>query len=137
MQQDSFRWIQVLAALRACSGEHVRIRDGSDCAPAGEIATRQIASGSAFGLLDAGSASTRLALVALLEGFQKNSAQRFRASASARIGGAHLLIEGVRDETDEDGTVWTTIETRRPKLGFNASQSTVRFPGGRSKQVKR
>jgi hypothetical protein len=137
MQYDSFRWIQVLAALRVCSGERVRIRDGNDYAPAGEIASRQIASGSAFGLLDAESATTRLALVEILEGLAKNSAQRFRASASARIGGAHLLIESVRDETDESGTVWTTIETRRPKLGFNASQSTVRFPGGRSKQVKR
>jgi hypothetical protein len=137
LRNESLRWAQVLSALKACSGERVRIRDGSDYAPAGEIATRPTAKGSAFGLVEAGAATTRVSLIERLEALSKNSATRFRASASARAEGAHLPIEAVRDETDDDGTVWATIETRRPKLAYNASQSTVRFPGGRSKQVKR
>lgn len=136
-RNESLRWAQVVSALKACSGERVRIRDGSAYAPAGEIATRPTAKGSAFELIEAETGTTRVSLVDRLEVLAKSSAAKFRASASARAEGAHLPIEAVRDETDEAGTVWATIETRRPKLAYNASQSTVRFPGGRSKQVKR
>jgi len=137
LRNESLRWAQVLSALKACSGERVRIRDGSDYAPAGEIATRPTAKGTAFGLVEGETAVTRASLVDRLEALSKSSAARFRASASAQADGAHLPIEAVRDETGDDGTVWATVETRRPKLAYNASQSTVRFPGGRSKQVKR
>jgi hypothetical protein len=136
-RNESFRWAQVASALKGCEGERVRIRDGNDYAPAGEIATRPTAKGTAFALLDAEAPIARAALVERLEALAKNSAQRFRASASARAAdGAHLPIGDVRDETDEAGVVWATIETRRPKLAYNASQSTVRFPGGRSKRIK-
>ncbi len=132
----SLQWAQILAALRACSGENVRVRDGADIVLAGEIKPRQTGNGTAFGLLDGEAPVTRAALIERLEALAKDSV-RFRASATARVNDAHLLIENVLDETDDAGIVWTTIVTRRPKLGFNASQSTVRFPGGRSKMVKR
>ncbi len=132
----SLQWAQILAALRACSGENVRIRDGADIALAGEIKPRQTGNGTAFGLLESEAPVSRVALIERLEALSKD-ASRFRGSATARVNDAHLLIETVLDETDESGIVWVTINTRRPKLGFNASQSTVRFPGGRSKMVKR
>ncbi len=132
----SLQWAQILIALRACAGQNVRVRDGADFVLAGEIKPRQTGNGTAFGLLESETPVSRVALIERLEALSKD-APRFRGSATARVDDAQLLIESVLDETDEAGVVWATINTRRPKLGFNASQSTVRFPGGRSKMVKR
>lgn len=56
-------------------------------------------------------------------------------SSRACVNGAYLLVEDVFDE-DDDGVVWTTISTRRPKLGFGASQGKAPHTTGRTKRIK-
>ncbi len=135
-RNESLRWLQILATLRRCTGERVRIRSAAEVRPAGELATRPTAHGTAFTILDAETATTRAELVERVSAGAKD-ASRFRGAASARFDGAYLPIDAIRDETDEDGSVWTAIVTRRPKLGYNPSESTVLFKGGRSKPVRK
>lgn len=131
----SLSWPHVLAALRECAGESVRIRDGRDVEAADDVRTRAAAVGTEFCLFSGTTAATRLALIERLETLAKSPDRRFMSAARARVNGSFLFIDSVYDET-EDEVVWTTVNTRRPKLGFNASQAKAPHVVGRTKRIK-
>ena len=131
----SLSWPTVLAALRDCTGERVRLRDGRDTEPADAVRTRPAAAGTEFCLFGGETATTRSALIERLETLAKSPDRRFMGAARTCVNGAYLLIDAVLDETEDD-VVWTTINTRRPKLGFNASQAKAPHIVGRTKRIK-
>jgi len=131
----SLSWPNVLAALRECDGELVRLRDGRETQASDTIRTRPAAAGTEFCIFGGESPATRDALIERLETLAKSPDRRFMGAARACVNGAYLLIDAVLDETEDD-VVWTTINTRRPKLGFNASQAKAPHIVGRTKRIK-
>lgn len=132
---QTFGWTEVLAALRACTGESVLIRDGKVTEPASAVANRPSAKGTELCLVSGDSAVARLDLIEKLEALAKAGGRRFMTSARARIGGANLIVENVADET-VDGALFAVVNTRRPKLGFNQSQQVGQTTTLRSKRIK-
>jgi len=129
-------WTQLLDAMRACNGEHVLVRDGRETQPADSIRNRPAAAGTELCLFSGNAPVKRLDVVARLEMLSKGSGRRFMTSAKANINGANLLIDGASDEV-VDGTTFAVIVTRRPKLGYNQSQTTASTALGRSsKRIK-
>lgn len=131
----SLNWPDVLAALRACTGKTVLIRDGKVTEPAATVRTRPAAKGSELCLFSGENAVTRLDLIEQLEGMAKGAGRRFMASARARINDANLIVEGVTDES-VDNVLFAVVNTRRPKLGYNQSQQTGATSTLRSKRIK-
>lgn len=132
---QSLTWSLVLEQLRECTGARVRLQDGRATQPADTVRIRPAAAGTEFCLFDGETAATRLALIDRLETLAKSPDRRFMDAAHASINGANLLIDAIFDESDE-GVVWTTISTRRPKLGFGASQGKAPHTTGRTKRIK-
>ena len=138
MQQRSPRslsWPEVLAALRACAGEEVLIRDGKMTAPAASVHSRQSAKGTELCLFPGEKAVKRLELIGQLEMLAKGAGRRFMASARARINGSSLIVESLTDE-NVDSVLFAVVKTRRPKLGFNRSQQTGDTTTFRNKRIK-
>lgn len=138
MQQrspQSLSWPEVLAALRACAGEEVLIRDGKLTEPAASVRNRPSAKGTELCLFPGETAVKRLELIAQLETLAKGAGRRFMASARARISGSNLIVESVTDE-NVDGVLFAVVKTRRPKLGFNQSQQTGDTTTFRNKRIK-
>ena len=131
----SLAWPAVLAALRACTGESVLIRDGRVTEPAGSVRTRPAAKGTELCLFPGSSPAAREALLAELESQAKVPGRRFMGSARANVNQSFLLVEGVADE-EVDGVAYTVVRTRRPSLGYNASQQTGSSTTLRSKRIK-
>ena len=92
---------------------------------------RPAAKGTELCLFSGEKAVTRVDLIAQLEALRKNSGRRFVTSAKARVGDAHLLVDGVSDEGDV-----TVIATRRPKLGYNQSEMTGDTTTFRNKRIE-
>lgn len=132
---QSLTWRDVLAGLRACTGELVFVRDGREQAPAGAVRSRPSAKGTELCLFRGETATTRAALIEQLEGLSATSGRRFMASAKATIGDAALPIEGIGDE-ESDGVRTAVLRMRRPALGFNQSQQTGSRTTLRSKRIK-
>lgn len=132
---QSLSWPALLAALRACAGASVYVRDGKHTEPAGSVRSRPAAKGTELCLFPGEKASKRLDLVEELETLAKRAGRRFTTSARVRVGDSYLLVEGVGDE-DVDGTAAAVIRTRRPKLGYNQSLQTGDFTTLRSKRIK-
>ncbi|HTZ54688.1 MAG TPA: hypothetical protein VMB20_06460 [Candidatus Acidoferrum sp.] len=128
-------WPDVLAALRACAGASVLIRDGRVTQPAAAVRSRSAAKGTELCLFSGKSAVTRLGLIEQLTVLAKGAGRRFMTSARARINGSNLIVESVSDET-VDGVLAAVINTRRLKLGFNQSQQTGATTTLRSKRIK-
>ena len=131
----SLSWSDVLAALRASSGESVLIRDGKVTEPAGFVGNRSSAKGTELCLFSGSDSATRLALVQHLETLAKSPGRRFMTSARAKINESHLLVESVGDE-NLDGVLFTVVSTRRPTLGFNQSQQKGDTTTFRNKRIK-
>ena len=132
---QSLSWPSVLAALRTCAGESVRIRDGKSTEPAGLVRNRPSAKGTELCLFPGEVASTRLGLIAQLETLAKRAGRRFTTSARVRVGDSYLLVESVADERIDGGDV-TVIDARRPKLGYNQSLQTGDSTTLRTKRIK-
>lgn len=132
---QTFGWSDVLAALRACTGESVLVRDGKVTEPADSVRNRPSAKGTELCLFAGESAVKRVDLIEKLETLAKGSGRRFMTSARASINGANLLVEGVADE-DVDSVLFAVVKTRRPKLGFNQSQQAGQTTTLRSKRIK-
>jgi hypothetical protein len=131
----SLSWPEVLAALRACTGESVLIRDGKVTEPAASVRTRPAAKGTELCLFPGERAATRLDLIQHLETLAKGTGRRFMTSARASVNKSYLLIESVGDENVDDA-LYTVIKTRRPVLGFNQSLQTGGRTTLRSKRIK-
>jgi hypothetical protein len=131
----SLSWTAILAALRAGTADTVLIADGKVFEPAAAVRTRPAAKGTELCLFPGEPAAKRTALVASLEGLEKNSGRRFMTSARASVNDSFLLVEAVADETI-DGVAYTVIRTRRPVLGFNRSQQVGSTTTLRSKRIK-
>ena len=135
-QPANLSWTQFLSALRRCGGQLVFIRDGRETQPADSVRNRPAASGTELCLFSGGTPTTRTALMDRLEELSKGSGRRFMSSAKVNINGANLLVDTVVDEII-DGAPSAVVTTRRPKLGFNQSQTTVAGVFGRSsKRIK-
>ena len=132
---QTFGWPDVLAALRACSGESVLIRDGKLTEPAASVNNRSSAKGTELCLFTGESAVKRLDLIEKLETLAKSAGRRFMTSARAQINGSNLMVESVNDE-DVESVLFAVIKTRRPKLGFNQSQQIGQTTTLRSKRIK-
>jgi hypothetical protein len=130
-------WTQLLAALRSCAGDHVLIRDGRETKPAESVRNRPAASGTEYCLFSADAGISRLALIARLEALAKGTGRRFMSSAKANVNDANLLIDGAEDEAI-DGVTYAVVMTRRPKLGYNRSESSAAPTslGRSSKRIK-
>ena len=128
-------WPDLLAALRACTGEHVLIRDGKFTEPAAALRNRASAKGTELCLFSGESAMTRLDLIEQLAVVAKGAGRRFMTSARARVNESNLVVEGVADESI-DGVLFAVVRTRRLKLGFNQSQQTGATTTLRSKRIK-
>jgi len=136
MQSGILTWTKLLAALRGCSGELVLIRDGRETQPADTIRNRPAATGTELCFFTGAAAPKRSEVVAQLETLSKGAGRRFMSSAKASVNGTSLLIDGAADEVI-DGATYAVVTTRRPKLGFNRSQSTASSALGRSsKRIK-
>lgn len=131
----SLSWPEVLAALRACAGEEVLIRDGKVTEPAASIQTRPSAKGTELCLFPGERAVKRLELIGRLEILAKGAGRRFMTSARARVNGANLIVESLTDE-NVDGVLFAVVKTRRQKLGFNQSQQTGDTTTFRNKRIK-
>lgn len=132
---QSLSWSEVLAALRACTGQSVLIRDGKLVEPAASVRNRSSAKGTELCLFPGENAVTRLDLIEQLVVLAKGAGRRFMTSARARINESNLIVESVTDE-NVDGVLFTVVKTRRPKLGFNQSQQTGGTTTLRSKRIK-
>lgn len=132
---QTFGWSDVLAALRACTGESVLIRDGKLTEPADSVRNRPSAKGTELCLFSGESAMKRLDLIEKLDMLAKGGGRRFMTSARASINGSNLLVESVADE-DVDNVLFAVVRTRRPKLGFNQSQQAGQTTTLRSKRIK-
>ena len=132
---QSLSWPHLLTALRSCSGESVRIRDGNSLEPAGSIRNRPSAKGTELCLFPGEKASPRKALIEELETLSQRSGRQFATSAKARINETALLVDSVADE-EIDGKLVAVIRTRRPKLGYNQSQQIGATTTLRSKRIK-
>lgn len=138
MQQRSprsFSWPEVLAALRACAGEKVLIRDGKLTEPAASVRSRASAKGTELCLFPGEGAVKRLELIEQLEMLSKGAGRRFMTAARARVQGSNLIVESVNDE-DVDGVLFAVVKTRRPTLGFNQSQQRGDTTTFRNKRIK-
>ena len=131
----TLHWPAVLNALRSCEGDVVLIRDGRDLRPAEAVKPRPAAKGTELCLFDGDAAVKRDELVERLDALSKSGGRRFMNAARARVGDAFLLIDGVSDETLDEG-LQTVVTTRRPKLGFNASEAKAPQFVGRTKRIK-
>lgn len=132
----TLNWPAVSKALRACTGEFVMSRDGRDVRPADAVKTRPAAKGTELCLFDGEAPVKREELVERLDALSKTAGRRFMGAARARAGDAFLLIDSVTDETLEDGAQAAVVNTRRPKLGFNASEAKAPQFVGRTKRIK-
>ena len=132
---QTLSWPQVLAALRACTGESVIIRDGKLTEPAAYVQNRSAAKGTELCLFPGENAAKRLDLIEQLEMLAKGAGRRFMTSARARINGSNLLVESLTDQ-NVDGVLFAVVETRRPKLGFNQSRQTGDTTTFRNKRIK-
>jgi hypothetical protein len=130
-------WTQLLNALRSCTGDHVLIRDGRETKHADSVRNRPAASGTEFCLFSTDTPTPRLTLISRLETLAKGTGRRFMSSAKANVNGANLLIDGVEDEAI-DGVTLAVVTTRRPKLGYNRSESSAAPTslGRSSKRIK-
>lgn len=138
MQQRSSRslsWPDVLAALRACAGDEVLIRDGKVTERASTVQNRPSAKGTELCLFPGEKSVKRAELIEQLEILAKGSGRRFMTSARARINGSTLIVESVADE-NIDGVLFAAIKTRRPTLGFNQSQQKGDTTTFRNKRIK-
>ena len=131
----SLGWPDVLAALRACTGEFVLIRDGRLTEPAGAVRSRAAAKGTELCLFPGETAVTRLDLIEQLAVLAKGAGRRFMTSARARINDSNLVVEGVADESVDD-VLFAVVKTRRLKLGYNQSQQTGASTTLRTKRIK-
>ncbi len=135
LQPKSLRWPEVLAALRACAGASVLVRDGKITEPAATVRNRPSARGSELCLFTGDRPANRLDLVRDIEALANGSGRRFAAAARANVNASYLLVDDVRDE-EIDGTPFAVVNTRRPALGYNQSQQTGSRTTLRSKRIK-
>ena len=138
MQKQSLQnlsWSKLLAALRACSGDSVLIRDGNLTEPASSVRIRPSAKGTELCLFSGESAMKRLDLIEQLEIRAKGAGRRFMAPARAMVNGSTLIVESVTDET-VDCVLFAVIKTRRRTLGFNQSQQKGDTTTFRNKRIK-
>jgi hypothetical protein len=131
----SLTWPEVLAALRACTGDSVLVRDGRVTEPADVVRPRPAAKGTELCLFSGQKPAARTALIEGLETLEKGSGRRFMAAARASVNGSFLLVESVGDE-DVDGKTIAIVRTRRPVLGYNQSQQTGSSTTFRNKRIK-
>lgn len=138
MQQQSpqsLSWPEVLAALQACAGEEVLIRDGKLTGPAASVGNRPSAKGTELCLFAGERAVKRVELIEQLQVLAKGAGRRFMTSARARINGSTLIVQSLTDE-NVDSVLFAVVKTRRPKLGFNQSQKTGDTTTFRNKPIK-
>jgi hypothetical protein len=131
----SLSWPEVLAALRACAGKTVLVRDGHVTEPAEAVRPRPAAKGTELCLFPGQKGAARTALIASLETLEKAPGRRFMAAARASVNGSFLLVESVGDE-DIDGTAFAVVRTRRPSLAYNQSRQTGSSTTFRNKRIK-
>ncbi len=131
----SLHWPSILAALRACSGELVRMRSGNATEPAGEVRSRAAARGTELCLFAGAEPLKRSALIEQLEALADRPGRQFMAAARMHADGSYHLIERVADE-DADGTLYATIVARRSTGGFEPGRGKAPHTTGRSKRIK-
>lgn len=133
--RKTLTWPEVLAALRACSGESVLIRDGKVTEPAAVVRSRPAARGTELCLFPGERGATRRDLIGQLETLAEATGRRFAKSARASIAHAYLLVESVGDEASSDG-LFAVVRTRRPVLDFNQGRQRGDTTAFRSKRIK-
>jgi hypothetical protein len=131
----SLTWPEVLAALRACTGDSVLVRDGRITEPADVVRPRPAAKGTELCLFSGPKPAARTALIEGLEALEKGSGRRFMAAARTSVNGSFLLVESVGDE-DVDGKTVAVVRTRRPVLAYNQSQQSGASTTFRNKRIK-
>ncbi|MHB8147774.1 MAG: hypothetical protein ACYDGM_11025 [Vulcanimicrobiaceae bacterium] len=131
----SFHWPDILVALRACTGDLVRMRSGTAAEPAGEVRSRAAARGTELCLFEGSQPFKRAALIEQLEALAGRPGRHFMAAARIHVDGGYHLVERVADE-DVDGMMYATIVARRSTTGFEPGRGKAPHTTGRSKRIK-
>jgi len=131
----SLRWPSLLAALRACTGELVRMRSGNAAEPPGEVRARAAARGTELCLFEGSAPLKRAALIEHLAALADRPGRQFMAAARLHVDGGFHLVERVADE-EADGVLYATIVARRSTTGFEPGRGKAPHTTGRSKRIK-
>lgn len=131
----SLHWPDILAALRACTGDLVRLRSGTVTESVDGVRTRAAARGTELCLFEGTEPRTRTELIEQLDALSRRPGRQFMAAARVHVDGGYHLVERVSDE-DAEGSNVVTILARRTALGFEPGRGKAPHTTGRSKRIK-